>query len=171
MVDNGAGKSPERSLKRWRPSATKLLAVSIAFVSVLQIRLGWKALNDAQRQRSGAAGSSFVGLSRRISRAPLPRRVAIGSNLNDITILPRDIAINQSFVARLIQLLTGGSIWRTQTFSSLPYNPPLITPDWYEPNAKEQFVDEGYDLNVCEPMHSGNYRVILIVTLSMNWTC
>lgn len=98
-------------IKRW---ASPLLAVSILFVSALQIWLGWKAAHDAQITKSGAG--SFVDHSR---LRPPRRVVAIDSDFNDIR----------------------------------RFNPPLIVPDWYEPNAKEQFVDEAYDLNVCEPMY------------------
>jgi len=134
-------------IKRW---SSPLLAASIVLVSALQIWLGWNTAHyDAQIMRSGA-GSTFVDRSRlrRMVRAPPPRRVSINSNFNDVTISPET---TQSFMTKLIQLLSGGSTSKNY-HSSVPSNPPLIVPDWYQPNAEEQFVDEAYDLNVCEPM-------------------
>ena len=36
--------------------------------------------------------------------------------------------------------------------NSMPSNPPIITKDWYSPNAQEYQMD-GYDSSACEPMY------------------
>ena len=36
--------------------------------------------------------------------------------------------------------------------NSMPSHPPIITKDWYSPNAQEYQMD-GYDSSACEPMY------------------